>query len=59
MMPDLFFPSNDPCAVRAYAQLIDKKLGALAAWQFLQEKGYSPQEIIDMLKEDSTADCQG
>jgi hypothetical protein len=45
-MSELLHPFDDPAAVKTYAILLDRQVGVLAAWKFMLERGFAPEEIV-------------
>jgi hypothetical protein len=45
-MSELLYPFDDPAAVKTYAILLDRQVGVLAAWKFMLERGFAPEDIV-------------
>lgn len=45
-MSELLHPFDDQAAVKTYAILLDRQIGVLAAWKFMLERGFAPEEIV-------------
>ena len=45
-MSHLLHPFDDLAAVKTYAILLDRQVGVLAAWKFMLERGFAPEEIV-------------
>lgn len=45
-MSELLYPFDDTAAVKTYAVLLDRQVGVLAAWKFMLERGFAPEEIV-------------
>lgn len=45
MSPTLY-PFENVDAVKTYAILLDRQVGVLAAWKFMLERGFAPEEIV-------------
>lgn len=55
-MSELLYPFDDPAAVKTYAILLDRQVGVLAAWKFMLERGFAPEEIVLTLSLKAHAD---
>lgn len=62
-MSELLYPFDDPAAVKTYAVLLDRQVGVLAAWKFMLERGFAPEEIVLTLSltahAETREECQG
>lgn len=57
-MSELLYPFDDLAAVKTYAILLDRQVGVLAAWKFMLERGFAPEEIITTLSLKAPADTR-
>lgn len=57
-MSELFYPFDDMAAVKTYAVLLDRQVGVLAAWKFLLERGFAPEEIMLTLSRQAHAEAR-
>lgn len=57
-MSELLYPFDDMAAVKTYAILLDRQVGVLAAWKFLLERGFAPDEIMLTLSHKAHAEAQ-
>lgn len=48
-MSDQMYPFDDSSAVKTYAILLDRQAGVLAAWKFLLDRGFAPEDIMHTL----------
>ena len=62
-MSELLYPFDDAAAIKTYAILLDRQVGVLAAWKFMLERGFAPEEIILTLsltaQQEAQVDDQG
>ena len=52
------YPFDDMAAVKTYAILLDRQVGVLAAWKFMLERGFAPEEIMLTLSRKACAEAQ-
>jgi hypothetical protein len=57
-MSEFLYPFDDTAAVKTYAVLLDRQVGVLAAWKFLLERGFAPEEIMLTLSRQAHAEVR-
>ncbi|GAB2862175.1 hypothetical protein GCM10027277_33430 [Pseudoduganella ginsengisoli] len=45
-MSHTLYPFENLEAVKTYAILLDRQVGVLAAWKFMLERGFAPEDIV-------------